>query len=75
MLQVSGFAWRNGYAVWLLEQLASAAALLVLAVPEGLPLTASTVLAYASERMLGDRLLVRHLVCSPGHPETNMPAS
>ena len=35
VLQVSGFAWRNGYAVWLLEQLASAAALLVLAVPEG----------------------------------------
>ena len=55
------FAWRDEYAAWVLQQLLVGVALVVLAVPEGLPLAASTVMAHASNRMLDDRLLIRNL--------------
>eukprot|EP00760_Papus_ankaliazontas_P014428 PhM_4_TR16080/c4_g1_i2/m.38329/K05850/ATP2B; Ca2+ transporting ATPase, plasma membrane len=57
-------AWRAGehlYAVKYLENLTTAVAIVVVAVPEGLPLSVTIALAYSMKQMMADKNLVRHL--------------
>jgi calcium-translocating P-type ATPase len=56
--------WRAGqpfFAMKYLENLTTAVAIIVVAVPEGLPLSVTIALAYSMKQMMQDKNLVRHL--------------
>ncbi|KAJ8934883.1 hypothetical protein NQ314_013162 [Rhamnusium bicolor] len=53
--------WRNSYANQLVRHLIIGVTVLVVAVPEGLPLAVTLSLAYSVKKMMKDNNLVRHL--------------
>ncbi|XP_019754759.1 plasma membrane calcium-transporting ATPase 2 isoform X3 [Dendroctonus ponderosae] len=53
--------WRNAYANQLVRHLIIGVTVLVVAVPEGLPLAVTLSLAYSVKKMMKDNNLVRHL--------------
>lgn len=54
-------SWRGDDALELLEYFAIAVTIVVVAVPEGLPLAVTLSLAFAMKKMMNDKALVRHL--------------
>ncbi|XP_060516271.1 plasma membrane calcium-transporting ATPase 2 isoform X2 [Cylas formicarius] len=58
---IQGEAWRNSYANQLVRHLIIGVTVLVVAVPEGLPLAVTLSLAYSVKKMMKDNNLVRHL--------------
>ncbi|XP_014482520.1 PREDICTED: plasma membrane calcium-transporting ATPase 2 isoform X5 [Dinoponera quadriceps] len=58
---IQGKAWRNTYAGDLVRHLIIGVTVLVVAVPEGLPLAVTLSLAYSVKKMMKDNNLVRHL--------------
>lgn len=58
---VEGKAWHNDYANMLVKYLIIGVTVLVVAVPEGLPLAVTLALAYSVQKMMKDNNLVRHL--------------
>ncbi|XP_065874323.1 calcium-transporting ATPase 2, plasma membrane-type [Euphorbia lathyris] len=57
----SYFNWSGDEALELLEYFAVAVTIVVVAVPEGLPLAVTLSLAFAMKKMMNDKALVRHL--------------
>ncbi|CAO2184162.1 unnamed protein product [Urochloa humidicola] len=57
----SYFSWNGDDALELLEFFAIAVTIVVVAVPEGLPLAVTLSLAFAMKKMMNDKALVRHL--------------
>ncbi|CAN4083016.1 unnamed protein product [Withania somnifera] len=57
----SHWSWSGGEARELLEYFAIAVTIVVVAVPEGLPLAVTLSLAFAMKKMMNDKALVRHL--------------
>jgi Ca2+-transporting ATPase len=57
----SYFSWTGDDAMELLEFFAIAVTIVVVAVPEGLPLAVTLSLAFAMKKMMNDKALVRHL--------------
>ncbi|KAF8654533.1 hypothetical protein HU200_061725 [Digitaria exilis] len=57
----SYFSWTGDDAMALLEFFAIAVTIVVVAVPEGLPLAVTLSLAFAMKKMMNDKALVRHL--------------
>ncbi|CAL4999644.1 unnamed protein product [Urochloa decumbens] len=57
----SCFSWTGDDALELLEFFAIAVTIVVVAVPEGLPLAVTLSLAFAMKKMMNDKALVRHL--------------
>ncbi|KAL3813687.1 hypothetical protein ACJIZ3_014955 [Penstemon smallii] len=57
----STFSWSGDDALELLEYFAIAVTIVVVAVPEGLPLAVTLSLAFAMKKMMNDKALVRHL--------------
>ncbi|CAN4079770.1 unnamed protein product [Withania somnifera] len=57
----SHWSWSAGEARELLEYFAIAVTIVVVAVPEGLPLAVTLSLAFAMKKMMNDKALVRHL--------------
>ena len=57
----SYFSWSGDDALELLEFFAIAVTIVVVAVPEGLPLAVTLSLAFAMKKMMNDKALVRHL--------------
>ncbi|PHU27321.1 hypothetical protein BC332_05653 [Capsicum chinense] len=57
----SHWSWSTGEARELLEYFAIAVTIVVVAVPEGLPLAVTLSLAFAMKKMMNDKALVRHL--------------
>ncbi|KAK6923960.1 hypothetical protein RJ641_010160 [Dillenia turbinata] len=57
----SHFYWSGDDALELLEYFAIAVTIVVVAVPEGLPLAVTLSLAFAMKKMMNDKALVRHL--------------
>ncbi|TKW11047.1 hypothetical protein SEVIR_6G208500v4 [Setaria viridis] len=57
----SYFSWTGDDALELLEFFAIAVTIVVVAVPEGLPLAVTLSLAFAMKKMMNDKALVRHL--------------
>jgi P-type Ca2+ transporter type 2C len=57
----SWLSWTGDDALELLEFFAIAVTIVVVAVPEGLPLAVTLSLAFAMKKMMNDRALVRHL--------------
>jgi Ca2+-transporting ATPase len=55
------FNWSGDDALELLEYFAIAVTIVVVAVPEGLPLAVTLSLAFAMKKMMNDKALVRHL--------------
>ncbi|KAL3833252.1 hypothetical protein ACJIZ3_007988 [Penstemon smallii] len=55
------FRWYGDDALELLEYFAIAVTIVVVAVPEGLPLAVTLSLAFAMKKMMNDKALVRHL--------------
>lgn len=55
------FSWTADDALRLLEYFAIAVTIVVVAVPEGLPLAVTLSLAFAMKKMMNDKALVRHL--------------
>ncbi|KAJ9540825.1 hypothetical protein OSB04_027331 [Centaurea solstitialis] len=55
------FSWAGDDALELLEYFAIAVTIVVVAVPEGLPLAVTLSLAFAMKKMMKDKALVRHL--------------
>ncbi|KAL0431497.1 UNVERIFIED_CONTAM: Calcium-transporting ATPase 2, plasma membrane-type [Sesamum radiatum] len=55
------FSWSGDDALELLEYFAIAVTIVVVAVPEGLPLAVTLSLAFAMKKMMNDKALVRHL--------------
>ncbi|KAE8694827.1 putative calcium-transporting ATPase 4, plasma membrane-type [Hibiscus syriacus] len=53
--------WSGGDALTLLDFFAIAVTIIVVAVPEGLPLAVTLSLAFAMKKLMSDRALVRHL--------------
>lgn len=53
--------WKGDDALQLLEYFAIAVTIVVVAVPEGLPLAVTLSLAFAMKKMMNDKALVRHL--------------
>ncbi|EPS63815.1 hypothetical protein M569_10965, partial [Genlisea aurea] len=53
--------WSSKDALELLEYFATAVTIIVVAVPEGLPLAVTLSLAFAMKRLMNDKALVRHL--------------
>lgn len=53
--------WKNSYANYLVRHLIIGVTVLVVAVPEGLPLAVTLSLAYSVKKMMKDNNLVRHL--------------
>ncbi|XP_042412178.1 calcium-transporting ATPase 10, plasma membrane-type-like isoform X4 [Zingiber officinale] len=53
--------WSGDDALQMLEFLAIAVTIIVVAVPEGLPLAVTLTLAFAMKKMMNDKALVRHL--------------
>ncbi|XP_029665736.1 plasma membrane calcium-transporting ATPase 2 isoform X6 [Formica exsecta] len=58
---IEGRPWRNTYANDLVRHLIIGVTVLVVAVPEGLPLAVTLSLAYSVKKMMKDNNLVRHL--------------
>ncbi|XP_061934307.1 plasma membrane calcium-transporting ATPase 2 isoform X14 [Apis cerana] len=58
---VQGKSWKNTYAGDLVRHLIIGVTVLVVAVPEGLPLAVTLSLAYSVKKMMKDNNLVRHL--------------
>ncbi|XP_043500068.1 plasma membrane calcium-transporting ATPase 3 isoform X8 [Polistes fuscatus] len=58
---IDGKPWRNTYAGDLVRHLIIGVTVLVVAVPEGLPLAVTLSLAYSVKKMMKDNNLVRHL--------------
>ncbi|XP_049825476.1 plasma membrane calcium-transporting ATPase 2 isoform X3 [Aethina tumida] len=58
---VAGKPWKNSYANNLVRHLIIGVTVLVVAVPEGLPLAVTLSLAYSVKKMMKDNNLVRHL--------------
>ncbi|XP_076952619.1 calcium-transporting ATPase 2, plasma membrane-type-like [Bidens hawaiensis] len=56
------WSWSGDDALELLEYFAIAVTIVVVAVPEGLPLAVTLSLAFAMKKMMNDKALVRHLV-------------
>ncbi|KAF2294709.1 hypothetical protein GH714_015658 [Hevea brasiliensis] len=57
----SHWSWNGDNALELLEYFAVAVTIVVVAVPEGLPLAVTLSLAFAMKKMMNDKALVRHL--------------
>ncbi|KAL9172290.1 hypothetical protein ABFS82_03G035700 [Erythranthe guttata] len=57
----SSWAWSADEALEMLEYFAIAVTIVVVAVPEGLPLAVTLSLAFAMKKMMNDKALVRHL--------------
>ncbi|GLT63139.1 hypothetical protein SLA2020_357220 [Shorea laevis] len=53
--------WSSSDALTLLDYFATAVTIIVVAVPEGLPLAVTLSLAFAMKKLMNDRALVRHL--------------
>ncbi|GLT45270.1 hypothetical protein SLA2020_191110 [Shorea laevis] len=53
--------WSSGDALILVDYFATAVTIIVVAVPEGLPLAVTLSLAFAMKKLMNDRALVRHL--------------
>ncbi|KAL3616154.1 Calcium-transporting ATPase 2, plasma membrane-type [Castilleja foliolosa] len=67
------FTWSGDDAMELLEYFAIAVTIVVVAVPEGLPLAVTLSLAFAMKKMMNDKALVRHLVaCETMGSATNI---
>ncbi|XP_025830659.1 plasma membrane calcium-transporting ATPase 2 isoform X4 [Agrilus planipennis] len=58
---IDGKGWKNTYANYLVKHLIIGVTVLVVAVPEGLPLAVTLSLAYSVKKMMKDNNLVRHL--------------
>ncbi|XP_024943167.1 plasma membrane calcium-transporting ATPase 2 isoform X4 [Cephus cinctus] len=58
---IDGKVWKNTYAGALVRHLIIGVTVLVVAVPEGLPLAVTLSLAYSVKKMMKDNNLVRHL--------------
>lgn len=58
---IEGKQWKNTYANQLVKHLIIGVTVLVVAVPEGLPLAVTLSLAYSVKKMMKDNNLVRHL--------------
>lgn len=58
---VEGKSWQSSYANQLVQYLIIGVTVLVVAVPEGLPLAVTLSLAYSVKKMMRDNNLVRHL--------------
>ncbi|CAK9182841.1 unnamed protein product [Ilex paraguariensis] len=61
MLEGSHWSWSGDDALEMLEYFAIAVTIVVVAVPEGLPLAVTLSLAFAMKKMMNDKALVRHL--------------
>lgn len=61
MIQGSPWSWSGDDALEMLEYFAIAVTIVVVAVPEGLPLAVTLSLAFAMKKMMNDKALVRHL--------------
>ncbi|KAD5960941.1 hypothetical protein R6Q59_013961 [Mikania micrantha] len=61
IIEGSHFSWSGDDALALLEYFAIAVTIVVVAVPEGLPLAVTLSLAFAMKKMMNDKALVRHL--------------
>ncbi|PIN03130.1 Calcium transporting ATPase [Handroanthus impetiginosus] len=61
MIQSSYWSWSADDALEMLEYFAIAVTIVVVAVPEGLPLAVTLSLAFAMKKMMNDKALVRHL--------------
>ncbi|KAK4434360.1 Calcium-transporting ATPase 1 [Sesamum alatum] len=61
MNQGSHLSWSGDDALEMLEYFAIAVTIVVVAVPEGLPLAVTLSLAFAMKKMMNDKALVRHL--------------
>lgn len=57
----SHFSWSGDEALEVLEYFAISVTIVVVAVPEGLPLAVTLSLAFAMKKMMNDKALVRHL--------------
>lgn len=67
------FKWSGDDAMELLEYFAIAVTIVVVAVPEGLPLAVTLSLAFAMKKMMNDKALVRHLAaCETMGSATNI---
>ncbi|KAG8384278.1 hypothetical protein BUALT_Bualt04G0101800 [Buddleja alternifolia] len=66
-------SWSGDNAIELLEYFAIAVTIVVVAVPEGLPLAVTLSLAFAMKKMMNDKALVRHLAaCETMGSATNI---
>ncbi|CAI9763058.1 unnamed protein product [Fraxinus pennsylvanica] len=61
MIEGSNWNWSGDDALEMLEYFAIAVTIVVVAVPEGLPLAVTLSLAFAMKKMMNDKALVRHL--------------
>ncbi|XP_058069861.1 calcium-transporting ATPase 10, plasma membrane-type-like [Magnolia sinica] len=61
LLEGSHWSWSGDDALEMLEYFAIAVTIVVVAVPEGLPLAVTLSLAFAMKKMMNDKALVRHL--------------
>lgn len=61
MSEGSHWSWSGDDALEMLEYFAIAVTIVVVAVPEGLPLAVTLSLAFAMKKMMNDKALVRHL--------------
>lgn len=69
----SHWTWSGDEALEMLEYFAIAVTIVVVAVPEGLPLAVTLSLAFAMKKMMNDRALVRHLAaCETMGSATNI---
>ncbi|KAF5792227.1 putative P-type Ca(2+) transporter [Helianthus annuus] len=69
----SHWIWSGDDALEMLEYFAIAVTIVVVAVPEGLPLAVTLSLAFAMKKMMNDRALVRHLAaCETMGSATNI---
>lgn len=58
---ISHLSWSGADAVRILNFLATAVTIIVVAIPEGLPLAVTLSLAFAMKKMMNEKALVRHL--------------
>ncbi|GJU59752.1 calcium-transporting ATPase 1-like protein [Tanacetum coccineum] len=73
MQEGSHWVWSADDAMEMLEYFAIAVTIVVVAVPEGLPLAVTLSLAFAMKKMMNDRALVRHLAaCETMGSATNI---
>lgn len=73
MQEGSHWTWSGDDALEMLEYFAIAVTIVVVAVPEGLPLAVTLSLAFAMKKMMNDRALVRHLAaCETMGSATNI---
>ncbi|XP_077233805.1 calcium-transporting ATPase 10, plasma membrane-type-like [Tasmannia lanceolata] len=73
LLEGTHWSWSGDEALVLLEYFAIAVTIVVVAVPEGLPLAVTLSLAFAMKKMMNDKALVRHLAaCETMGSATNI---